>query len=166
MNTIIVLALLIFSAPVLAQERFTPEQREARYYYDLGPKAADVTSYPKEQQENYQIFAKTCSQCHTSARALNSPLVSREDWRRFIKRMHARAKMRAGAAINREAAQAAIDFLAYDSQVRKVKDKAGFAARTSELKILFAEVLRERARIQLEEDKKKVQEPAPYTGVK
>ena len=166
MNTLIALSLLILSAPVFAQERFTAEQRDARFYYDLGPKEVDATSYPKEQQANYRLFTETCSQCHTPARALNSPLVSREDWRRFIRRMHARTKMRAGAAISKEAAQAAIDFLAYDSKIRKVDDKAGFAAKTQELKLLFAEVRRERTRIQVEADKKKIQEPAPYTGVK
>ena len=166
MKTLIALSLLILSIPGRAQERFTSEQREARFYYDLGPKEVDVTAYPKEQQENYRSFAKTCSQCHTPARALNSPLIAREDWRRFIKRMHAKTKQSSGAAIGKEAAKAAIEFLAYDSQVRKIKDKAAFAAKTSELKALFVEVRRERARMQVESDKKKIQESAPYTGVK
>ncbi len=166
MNRLILLSLMTLSAPVQAGERFTAEQREARFYYDLGPKEVDVASYPKEQQENYRLFTETCSQCHTPARALNSPLVSREDWRRFIRRMHQRAKANAGTNIDQAAAKAAIDFLAYDSTIRKVNDKAGFAAKTQELKTLFAEVRRERARIQVEADRKKRQEPAPYTGIK
>jgi cytochrome c5 len=158
MNILIILSLLLISTPALAQERFTPEQREARFYYDLGPKEVDVTSYPKAQQENYRIFAKTCSQCHTLARAVNSPLIAREDWRRLIKRIHQKTKVTAGTAMGKEAAKAAIDFLAYDSQVRKVKDKAAFAAKTQELKTLFADVRRERSKVQVEADKKKVRD--------
>jgi hypothetical protein len=166
MNTLLVLSLLALAIPARAQERFTPEQREARFYYDLGPKEVDVTAYPKAQQENYRAFAKACSQCHTLSRALNSPLIEREDWRRFIKRMYAKSKPGSRTAIDRESAEAAIDFLAYDSQLRKVKDRAAFAAKTQELKALFAEVRRERSRVQVETDKKHVQEPAPYTGTK
>lgn len=166
MNTVIVLSMLLAVASAQAEERFTPEQREARFYSDLGPKELDVTTYPKEQRDNYTVFAKTCSQCHTLARTLNSPLVAREDWRRFIKRMYQKTKSSAGTAIGKESAEAAIDFLAYDAKVRKVQDKAGFETKTRELKALFAEVRAERSRLQIESDKKKVQEPAPYTGGK
>jgi len=166
MKTILALALLISAAPAGAQERFTPEQRAARFSYDLGPDEVDVASYPKAQQENYQVFAKTCSQCHPLARAINSPLVSREDWRRFIKRMYAKTKTRSGAEISNQAAKAAIEFLAYDSRIRKVKGKAAFEARARALNLLFLEVRGERSRVQIESDKKKVQEPAPYMGGK
>ncbi|MDD5302063.1 MAG: hypothetical protein PHS14_03055 [Elusimicrobia bacterium] len=164
MKTLLALSLLILSCPAQAKDRFTAEQREARFYYDLGPKEIDVTSYPKAQQENYRTFAKTCSQCHTLARPINSPLVTREDWKRFVRRMHVRTKERPGAAITADAAKAAIDFLAYDSEVRKVKGKADFAALTHKLEALFAEVRLERARVQVEADKKKTREPAPYMG--
>ena len=166
MKTFLILSLLSLSASARAQERFTAEQRNARFYYDLGPKEVDVTSYPKEQQENYKTFTKTCSQCHTLARPLNSPLVTREDWRRYTRRMHRKAKMSASNAISTAAAKEAINFLIYDAQIRKVKNAAGFAAQTLELKALFAEVRAERARIQVETDKKKTQEPAPYMGGK
>ena len=164
MNTLVILSLLIISMPARAQESFTAEQREARFSYDLGPKEVDVTSYPKEQQENYKTFAKTCSQCHTLARPLNSPLVTHEDWRRYTRRMHGKAKMSAGTAIGTMAAKEAIEFLTYDAQVRKIADKDAFAAKTSELKALFEEVRKERSRIQVETDKKHTQEPAPYMG--
>ncbi|MBI4062119.1 MAG: hypothetical protein HY403_11910 [Elusimicrobia bacterium] len=164
MRTLLVLPLLALWAPARAQERFTAEQRAARFYYDLGPKEVDTAAYPEKQRENYRVFAKTCSQCHTPARALNAPIVTREDWRRFIRRMYQRTKVSAGSSIDPKAAEAAIDFLAYDAQIRKVRDKAGFAARTQELRALFAEVRRERSRLQAEADKKKIREPAPYMG--
>lgn len=166
MNLAPLLALLLLALPARAQERFTAEQLEARFPYDLGPKEVDVTAYPKAQQENYRLFAKACSQCHTLARPLNSPYVTREDWRRYVRRMHAKTKERAGAAIGKAEGAAAIEFLAYDAQVRKVKGKAAFAAEAAKLKALFAEVRAERSRLQLEADKKKTREPAPYTGVK
>jgi len=166
MNRFIILALLLTAATASAGDRFTPEQLEARFYFDLGPAEVDVTGYPKEQQDRYRTFTKACSQCHTLARAISSPLIGREDWRRFIKRMYGKSKVRPAEAIEKEEAVAAIDFLAYDSQVRKVKNKAAFAAQTRELKALFAEVREERSRVQIETDKKHVQEPAPYTGTK
>lgn len=158
MKRIIALSLLILSTPAPAQERFTAEQLDARSPYDLGPKEVDVTSYPKEQQENYKTFAKACSQCHTPARALNSPLVGRENWRRYIKRMYQRTKSNAGTALGKEDAEAVIDFLTYDSHIRKVQKKAAFAAEARELKALFADVRRERSRVQVESDRKKVKE--------
>lgn len=166
MKIFLILSLLSLSASARAEERFTAEQREARFYYDLGPKEVDVTSYPKEQQDNYKTFAKTCSQCHTLARPINSPLIAREDWQRYTRRMHGKAKMSANTAIGTAAAKEAIEFLTYDAQVRKVKDAAAFAAKTMELKALFTEVRAERSRIQVETDKKHTQEPAPYMGGK
>lgn len=166
MKALITMILLFASAPAGAQERFTAEQRAARFSYDLGPDEVNVTSYPKAQRDNYEVFAKTCSQCHTLARAINSPLVSREDWRRFIKRMYAKTKMRSGAEIGSKDAKAAIEFLAYDSQIRKVKGKAAFEARARELNLLFLKARSERSRVQIESDKKKIQEPAPYMGGK
>lgn len=166
MKTLIALSLILAAVTARAQERFTAEQREARFPYDLGPKEVDATSYPKAQQENYKVFAKTCSQCHTLARAINSPLIEAADWKRFTRRMHARTKQRPGATISADAAKAAIEFLTYDAQVRKIKGKAAFAAKTHELEALFAEVRLERAKVQVAADKKKTQEPAPYMGGK
>ncbi len=164
MKTFIILSLLGLSISARAQERFTAEQRAALFYYDLGPKEIDVTSYPKEQQENYKAFAKACSQCHTLARPINSPLITREDWRRYTRRMHAKAKISTNAVIGAAAAKQEIEFLTYDAQVRKVKEAAGFSAKTAELKALFAEAGKERSRIQAETDQKHIQEPAPYMG--
>jgi len=166
MKTLIALSLLLLASASRAEERFTPEQREARFYYDLGPKEVDVSAYPMERQEQYRTFARACSQCHTLARAINSPLTTREDWTRFIKRMYAKGKPGAGKALAKEDAVASIEFLAYDSHARKVKGKAAFAAHTRELKALFAQAREERSRMQIETDRKHVQEPAPYTGTK
>src|SRR5687768_15958120 len=50
------------------RETFSEEELKALYYYDLGPKEIDVSDYPAKQQENYAVFRKACSHCHTLAR--------------------------------------------------------------------------------------------------
>lgn len=144
---------------------FTEKQLGAMFYYDLGPEEIDVSSYPEKQRENFAVFAKTCSQCHTLARPINVPIVEKKDWDRYINRMHQRAKVRK-AKIPKQEVAAILDFLIYDSQVRKADGKASFEKRTEELKQLFEEVKKERARLQLEEDKGKTLPAAPYTGEK
>lgn len=144
--------------------KFTKVQLDARFHYDLGPAEVDVSSYPKEQQENYAIFAQTCSQCHTLARPINAPIVKREDWERYVRRMHLHSKIKAGTVVTREAAAAIVGFLAYDSKVRKVERKTDFEAKDKKLRRLFEEVKRERSRLQIEEDKRKARPAPPYTG--
>jgi len=146
--------------------RFTKDQLEARFYYDLGSSELDVSNYPKAQQANYEVFKKTCSQCHTLARPINSPLVEKKDWERYVRRMRQRTQVRPGTAISKQDAKVIVDFLAYDARVRKVEKKAEFEARTKELQALFEEVQKERARLKSEEDRKKVKQAAPYTGTK
>ena len=117
-----------FAAP--APERFTDKQREALLYFDLGADQIDVSGYPKAQQENYKVFSSVCSRCHTLARPINSPLVTRADWRRFIERMHVRSKIQSDKTFTKEEAKIVVDFLAYDSNIRKIKHKAEFDVET------------------------------------
>ncbi len=161
---------LILSLPGLAwaASKYTPSQLAARFYYDLGPAEVDVSSYPKKQQENYQIFAKTCSQCHTLARPINSPYVGRKTWKRYVERMHLKTKVVSSAVISPEDEKAIVDFLSYDAQLRKVKNKGAFETKRTELRALFEDVLKDRPRIQAEADQKKVKELPPDSdmGVK
>lgn len=156
--------LLLFTAGIAwAGGKFSDAQLKARFYYDLGPAEIDVSKYPEAQQDNYQIFRKTCSQCHTLARPINSPLFARKDWQRYLRRMQERTKSRPGTVISDEYAKLIVDFLAYDAQVRKVEHKQDFADLTETLKARFQEVKAERSR---QQKKGKVQESAPYTGIK
>jgi len=162
MIRILVLAGAVLAAGAWAASepsRFTDKQLEARFSYDLGADSVDVSGYPKAQQENYKVFSEVCSRCHTLARPINSPLASRADWKRFIARMHARTKNMAGADFTKEQAKAVVDFLAYDSGIRKVREKKSFEAETARLKSLFAEVRAERARVNAESDARKAK---PY----
>lgn len=136
----------VCAALAWAGERFTFEQLKAKFYYDLGPAEVDVSSYPKEQQANYEAFKRTCSRCHTLARPLNAPIASRKSWRRYVRRMHARSVDWVGDPISEQDTQAIVDFLVYDAAERKLKDEPAFKAKTLELKALFKEVKAERAR--------------------
>lgn len=146
--------------------KFTEKQLAAMFYYDLGPEEIVVSSYPEKQKKNYSIFSRTCSQCHTLARPINVPLVEKKDWDRYINRMHQRTKVRAGAQIAKKDVQAILDFLIYDSRVRKVEGKASFDEKAAELKRLFEEVKKERERLQMEEGREKARPAPPYTGDK
>ena len=139
---------------------YTSAQLAARFYYDLGPAEVDVSAYPQKQQENYRLFAKTCSQCHTLARPINSPYVVRKTWKRYVERMHIRTKSVSSATIREEDEDAIVDFLSYDAQIRKVKNKTAWETKRSELRDLYEGVVKERSRIQSEEDRKKIK-PLP-----
>ncbi len=139
--------------------RFTPRQLEAQFPSDLGADTVDVSGYPKTQQENYKAFASVCSRCHTLARPINSPMTERADWRRYVKRMHVRSKIQSDKTFDKEQAKNIIEFLAYDSRVRKVEQKAAFDAETARLRKLFVEVRAQRERLQIESDAKKAK---PY----
>ncbi len=93
---------------------------------DKGPDSIDVSNYPPEQQENYKVFASKCSQCHTLARAINSPYVSREEWSAYVAKMSQKkgSGLRGDSARVEKLRRDIISFLAYDSSVRK-KDIAG-----------------------------------------
>jgi hypothetical protein len=82
---------------------------------DKGPKDIDVSEYPKEMQEKYKKFKKTCTKCHGLARSINSDFVLPDEWERYIKRM----KRKPGSGISSKDAKAIYQFLVYDSKVRK-----------------------------------------------
>ena len=83
--------------------------------FDKGPETIDVSAYPKEQQENYQVFAEKCSKCHTLARPINSPYALPEEWAAYVDKM--RHKKRSG--IDEDSAKQIVSFLTYDSSIRK-----------------------------------------------
>ena len=82
---------------------------------DKGTDTINVSSYPKEQQENYKIFTEKCSKCHTLARPINSDYALPEEWTAYVDKM--RHKKRSG--IDDDAQKAITAFLIYDSSVRK-----------------------------------------------
>ena len=71
----------------------TPERSKAALFYsDLGPESVDVSAYPPERKRDYAVYAQACSRCHTLARSINAPYVSRGWWEFYVARMRVRAK--------------------------------------------------------------------------
>ncbi|MHB2026807.1 MAG: hypothetical protein ACYCPQ_09275 [Elusimicrobiota bacterium] len=159
--------LVIVEAISLAARKIpTRSQLDARFYFDLGPAQINVSSYPAIQQENYKVFARACSQCHTLARPINSPIVATKDWQRYIRRMSARTKT-APANIKpfaRSDIESILSFLDYDSRLRKIKHKAEFQAKTEKLKLLFQRMQTKRIKTERETDLKKARHTYPYSG--
>ena len=89
----------------------------AREDRDKGPDRIDVSDYPPDQRERYEIFAVKCSKCHTLARPINARLTP-DQWRGYVKKM----SRRPGSGINDEAAQRIAEFLGYYS-VRRDGEK-------------------------------------------
>lgn len=123
----------------------TPESRAAAalYYSDMGPDAVDVSAYPAQQRHDYAIFAAACARCHTLARSINAPLVARGWWEFYMLGMRMRSS-RAGRPLSPDETKAILDFLEYDSRVRKVENARDFDALTEELKSRFDASVAER----------------------
>jgi len=114
--------LLLLAGALLAAEQGPIQKDEllARMPADLGSATVDVSSYPLPQQMSYKLFLDRCSGCHTPARAINSRIATREDWQHFVSLMHGRLLSGAmSESWKTDESRAIIDFLAYDSQVRK-----------------------------------------------
>lgn len=137
---------LLALAAALSAASFTPAELRATYYSDLGPAEVDVSSYPKEQQANYEVFRLVCSRCHTPARALHSPVATREGWRGYVSEMRLRGKVKGFSDVTPEQAEAVVSFLAYDGKVRKLDGRAGFDEQTRRLQKRFWETIEERMR--------------------
>lgn len=94
---------------------------------DLGPSVLDVSSYPDEHRKTYtDIFLPVYGLLRGGpARALNSPLVASDAWRREVLRVKNRPPC-CGACplISMEDARALWRFLAYDSLRRKTGPNA------------------------------------------
>jgi len=83
--------------------------------FDKGPAKIDVSGYPPELKQAYQVFTKKCGVCHTVARAINVDFVLESDWEADVNDMTARS----GRLINSDEAKQIYEFLVYDSKVRK-----------------------------------------------
>jgi cytochrome c5 len=125
------------STPTAAAEA-SAKRGEVMFYSDLGPDRIDVSAYPSEQRQNYAVYARACSRCHGLARSINAPYTSRGWWEFYMTGMRMRGRV-AGRPFSREEITAVLDFLDYDSRVRKVEHADSFDRSTAELKRRFNE---------------------------
>lgn len=137
-------ALLLALASAAFAAAPAKDHSEWLFPYDLGPASVDVSSYPARERSSYTVFAGNCSQCHTLARSINAPFVSREDWEPYLSRMHVLAKPQPWTEISAADYGVIMDFLVFDSHERKVKRAASFRKQAKELERLFAEVAKAR----------------------
>lgn len=105
---------LLLAVTVVAHAQ-TPSTEEQLAEFDKGSQTIDVSSYPEEMQQKYQLFAERCSKCHTLARPINSDYALEEEWSRYVKRM----MRKPGSGIAPKEAKQIFEFLAYDSSIRK-----------------------------------------------
>lgn len=92
-----------------------PSSEERLTGFDSGPKTIDVSGYPAEMQEKYEVFVARCAKCHTLARPINSDYALPDEWSRYVKRM----MRKPGSGISPKEGKQIYEFLAYDSSVRK-----------------------------------------------
>lgn len=113
------------------------------YYTDLGPEEIDVSAYTAQQKYNYEIFRRECSMCHTLARAVNSPTQSRAYWRFHLARMSLHSRVNRSGPLPREDVERILDFLEYDSAIRKKEHKKQFEELDAELKRRFDPIFKD-----------------------
>lgn len=160
-QSLAIVSLAVFAAackPAPAPEpvsKFSLTQLSAKMPADLGADFVNVDSYPAEMQKNYRVFRLVCAQCHTLARPINSRVVKRADWDRLMHRMHGKTVVYGWwTDFASSDAKRILDFLEYDSKVRKVEHAAEFEKSVQELDALFAEVQQEQKRFQTAQDKR------------
>ena len=141
----VLLGLAAVSCACSAKTEATPEgsssfavrrKAAARFYYDLGPATVDVSGYPPVERENYKIFLSVCGTCHSAARPLNAPYAGADIWKGFVRRMHTKMESQAVLPSPKEEARI-LEFLVYDSGIRKIARSSSFQAQQEELKKLF-----------------------------
>jgi hypothetical protein len=115
----------------------TKQELEAEFPADLGPETVDVSEYPQYLQQSYSFFREACTICHSSARALNSPLITHADWKSYVRKMHLKAQSQ---LLTDEDAKRIVDFLVYDSHERKVEHKKEFDRQNERLKERFDQI--------------------------
>ena len=108
-----------------ASTRVTAKDQAILFYSDLGPDSIDVSTYPSEQRRNYAVFARACARCHGLARSISAPYTSRGWWEFYMSGMRLRGHI-VGRPLSREEIKSVLDFLEYDSRVRKVDQAAAF----------------------------------------
>ncbi len=118
-NTMVVLGLAAGAGALLvaraADDNLDAETKARIERFEKGPATVDVSKYPQGIQDDYQVFAEKCSQCHKLSRPINSDYALPEEWSRYVKRM----MHKPGSGIGSSEGKKIYDFLVYDSSVRK-----------------------------------------------
>jgi hypothetical protein len=106
---------LIGVVVVFADDQLDAETKARVERFEKGPATVDVPKYPQGIQDDYQVFAEKCTQCHKLSRPINSDYALPAEWERYVKRM----MHKPGSGIGSSEGKKIFDFLVYDSSVRK-----------------------------------------------
>jgi len=98
-----------------AADQLDAETKARVERFEKGPATVDVSKYPQAIQDDYQVFAEKCTQCHKLSRPINSDYALPAEWDRYVKRM----MHKPGSGIGFSEGKKIYDFLVYDSSVRK-----------------------------------------------
>ena len=109
-TTALSMFLLVHAADELDAETKARVER-----FEKGAASVDISKYPQGIQENYEVFAAKCAQCHKLSRPINSDYALPAEWERYVKRM----MHKPGSGIGSSEGKKIFDFLTYDSSVRK-----------------------------------------------
>ena len=118
-NYLLLLAIFIFAGPriVCADDANLDDATKARIAkFEQGPSTIDVANYPQKIQDIYtDVFSQKCMQCHRLSRPINSDYALPSEWESYVKLM----MHKPGSNINNGEARKIIEFLIYDSSIRK-----------------------------------------------
>jgi cytochrome c5 len=106
---------LIGVVVAFAEDELDAETKARVERFEKGPAKVNVSKYPQGIQDNYDIFAEKCAQCHKLSRPINSDYALPAEWERYVKRM----MHKPGSGIGSSDGKKIFDFLVYDSSVRK-----------------------------------------------
>ena len=105
MRPALVLAATLCAAAAVAAEKGDKVEWDPR---DDGPDKIDVSKYPADMKQRYQVFLVKCAKCHPVSRPINSRFDA-ADWKRYMKRMIRRPN----SGINEEQAADIYEFLKF-----------------------------------------------------
>lgn len=106
---------LIGVVVAFAEDQLDAETKARVERFEKGPATVDVSKYPQGIQDNYEVFAEKCTQCHKLSRPINSDYALPAEWERYVKRM----MHKPGSGIGSSDGKKIFDFLVYDSSVRR-----------------------------------------------
>jgi hypothetical protein len=99
-----------------AEEHHHEATKAGSAQMEAGPARIDVSAYPKAGQDSYPLFTEKCAQCHHLNHTINSDHHALPDeWESIVNRMWHKP----GSNINKKQAEQIVEFLTYDSSVRK-----------------------------------------------
>ena len=85
----------------------------------------DVATVPANVRDDYELFARRCSRCHSLARPLNARITSDEHWAQYVTRM----RRMPGSGIAPDDVPALLRFLTWYSAERRTPDGGVGGAR-------------------------------------